>query len=50
MAVTKEEVLVGKDTPATQTELKDKNDNYSNLNVLPLTTILLTVYTSWTIS
>ena len=46
VAVTKEEVAVGKDTPATQTELKDKNDNYSNLDVLPcLLTILLILLT-----
>ena len=33
VAVTKEEVVVGKDTRGTQTELKDKSDNYSNLDV-----------------
>ena len=36
VVVTKEEVLVGKDTRATQTELKDKKDNYFDLDVLHL--------------
>ena len=50
VVVTKEEVLVGKDTRATQTEVKDKTDNYSNLDVLPLTTIFNADCTSWIIS